>query len=73
MKQDWQSDPASEATLGLLKVIGIQHKPSTNAFHVKFPITSDTIAAFADKVHRTTICSTSVSQPFVNPPSQLGK
>lgn len=71
MKQDWQSDPASEAALDLLILaFSKTHQP---VFHVNVPTTSDTVAALADKIYKTTICSTSVSQPFVNPSSQLGK
>ena len=72
MKQDWQSDPASEATLESTSDVGFQLNRSINeSDHLQFLTTSDNDTA--DKVYKTTICSTAVPQPFVNPPSDLGK
>lgn len=67
MKQDWQSDPASETTFDLSAFSIIW---SSRVIHLEFLTPSDTDTA--DKVYKTTTCSTSVPQPFVNPPSNLG-
>lgn len=71
MKQDWQSDPSSEAALDFLILAKSTSRRRYFAFSSREQ--SDTDTSLADKVYRTTICSTSVPQPFVDPPSELGR